>query len=90
MPVYAWSEAPQSRNQLNTLRYRAGGARGWTFHQFRKKPPRMAIDGRRRSTRSLLLRSLSFVLEDFAANYLAGEAEWALEGRQTGDTADPT
>jgi hypothetical protein len=93
VPVSAWSEAPKTPNgdtteqtdvpRHRTHRHRAGALLGWAFHQFEESeapPAGWPLSSEEPLDAALYqhVRSLCFMMEDFAANYLAGETEWAL------------
>lgn len=90
IPVNAWSESPKDTADRKKKRYRAGPLLGWAQHRFVDMPAHWPAGNTKELEPELFqhVRSLSFMLEDFAVRYLEGETEWALERKwEEDDTA---
>lgn len=84
VPVYAWSESPTDDYLLKSSRARGGALLGWALHRCPEE-----ITPRKFNALYQHVRSLCFMMEDFAINYLAGETEWALDRKwENGDTPE--
>jgi len=86
IPVYEWSEAPKECSSAKITRCRAGAMLGWAFHRIPKMSDKRwkslleELESKEGSS-SLYqhIRSLCFMMEDFAVHYLDGQTEWALQ-----------